>query len=145
MRAVTRGLIVGTALVAGVVNFAAAQADVNIETGALGRFLVYTAPKSEATGEAFIDHHHVFLLDTYTGEVFTKVGEGETWNPYAGGLDIGAHPQGEGWPKPVFHLAAATAAGASEPTLLLTNTASGATYTRSPDGNWVRFMRGRGE
>ena len=145
MRAVTRGLIVGTALVAGVANFAAAQAEANIETGALGRFLVYTAPKSEATGEAFIDHHHVFLLDTYTGEVFTKVGEGQTWNPYAGGLDIGAHPQGEGWDKPVFHLAAATAAGASEPTLLLTNTASGATYTRSPDGNWVRFMRGRGE
>ena len=145
MRAVTRGLIVGTALVAGVVNLGAAQADANIETGGHGRFLVYTAPRSEATGEAFIDNHHVFMLDSYTGEVYTKVGDGEIWNPYAGGLDIGAHPEGEGWEKPVFHLAVATAAGASEPTLLLTNTASGATYTRSPDGEWIRFMRGQGE
>jgi hypothetical protein len=145
MRAVTRGLIVGTALVAGLVNFAAAQADANIETGDLGRFLVYTAPRSDATGEAFIDNNHVLMLDTYTGEVFTKVGDGETWNPYAGGLDIGSHPSGGAWDTPVFHLAVATASGSAEPTLLLTNTATGATYTRSPEGEWVRFMRGQGE
>ncbi len=145
MRAVTRGLIVGTALVAGVANFAAAQAEANIETGALGRFLVYTVPRSEATGEAFIDNHHVFMLDTYTGEVFTKVGDGDSWNPYAGGLDIGAHPTGGEWDTPVFHLAVATAMGGGDPTLLLTNTSTGATYTRSKGGDWLPFMRGQGD
>lgn len=33
--------------------------------------------------------------------------------------------------------------GGGEPTLLLTNTASGATYTRSDSGEWLPFMRGQ--
>jgi hypothetical protein len=145
MRAVIRGLIGGAALVAGVANFAAAQADANIETGTIGRFVVYTAPKSESTGQAFIDNNHVFMLDTYTGEVFTKLGGAEEWNPYAGGLNIGDHPAGGEWDKPVFSLAVATDVGGGDPTLLLTNTTTGATYTRDKKGDWTPFMRGQGE
>ncbi len=32
-----------------------------------------------------------------------------------------------------------------DPTLLLTNTSTGATYTRSKGGDWLPFMRGQGD
>ncbi len=120
----------------------AAQAEANIDEGEIGRFQIYAAPRAGVVEKEGVDRHYIFLLDSYTGEVFTRVGSGNSWTPYAGGLDMAAHPKGEGWGKPLFHLAIASSGDSTGPTLLLTNTSTGASYTRSPKGDWVRFMGG---
>ncbi len=121
---------------------AIAQTGANIDEGDVGRFQIYAAPRAGSVAAEGIDRHHVFLLDSYTGEVFTRVGSGNTWAPYAGGLDMAAHPKGEGWGRPLFHLAIASSADTAGPMLLLTNTSTGASYTRNAKGDWERFMRG---
>jgi hypothetical protein len=117
---------------------AAAQAEALIETGDRGRYEIHTVPKEGVSG--FVDEHHFFLLDTKSAAVYTRIGQGVEWTQYAAALDIKAHPRGEEWKAPRFDISIISAPGA-KPILLLVNSSSGATYTRSNDGTWARFMR----
>jgi hypothetical protein len=117
---------------------AAAQAEALIETGAQGRYQIHTTPREGESGA--VDAHYFFLLDTRSAAVYTRIGQGVEWTQYAAALDIKAHPKGEEWKAPRFDLRIISAPGA-DPILLLVNSSSGATYTRSNDGTWARFMR----
>jgi hypothetical protein len=113
----------------------------HISTGGQGRFEIHTAPRDGAVGH--IDGHYSFLLDKQTAAVYTRIGQGQSWTQYAAALDIKAHPTGEEWKAPRFELSIINSPGA-EPILLLVNTSSGATYTRSNDGTWARSIRATG-
>ena len=116
---------------------AAAQTDAHITTGGQGRFKIHTVAREGAAGH--IDGHRFFLLDTRTAAVYTRIGQGQAWTQYAAALDIQAHPTGAEWKAPRFDLSIISVPGA-EPVLRLVNASSGATYTRSNDGTWARFM-----
>jgi len=118
---------------------AGAQTAAHITTGETGRFQIHTVPRG-APGH--IDSHYIFLLDTKTAAVYTTIGQGNQWTQYAAALDIKAHPVGEGWQAPRFQLSIVRSPEASAPILLLVNTSTGATYTRSTSGMWERFTRG---
>ena len=120
------------------ITSATAQTAAHITTGEQGRFEIHTVPREGAVGH--FEGHHFFLLDTRTAAVYTRIGQGVEWNQYAAALDIKAHPKGEEWKAPLFDLSIISAPGA-DPVLLLVNASSGATYTRSNDGTWARFMR----
>ena len=114
---------------------AVAQTDLNIDEGNTNRFLVYEL----AQEDAFVEANRTFLLDTFTGAVYTSVGSGEHWTLFANPHDVAAFPSGGAWAAPRFELAMASSAD-SEAKLVLTNTTSGAAYTRSPaSGDWSPF------
>jgi len=140
MRTIIAPVFAATLMTLTVPSVVRAQAEANIKSGDADRYKVVTAARPDGKGPRLVDNYYVFLLDSHTGEVFTSVGTGEHWTSYAGGLDIGAFPKGEGWQPPRFSLAIAASQG-SEPTLILTNTSTGATYTRSKGGEWTPFVR----
>ena len=141
----SRGILAAAAAICGLstwsVASATAQTVAHITTGDQARFEIHTAPRDGAAGH--IDGHYSFLLDKRTAAVYTRIGQGQAWTQYAAALDIKAHPKGEEWKAPRFELSIISAPEA-EPVLLLVNTSSGATYTRSNDGTWARFMRAPG-
>ncbi len=114
---------------------AVAQTDLNIDEGNADRYQVYTLVDQDT----YVEENRTFLLDTHTGAVFTRLGSGEHWTLYATGQDIASFPSGGGWEAPRFELAMASSADA-ESKLVLTNTSSGAAYTRSPaSGEWSPY------
>jgi len=114
---------------------AVAQTDLNIDEGALSRYQVY-ALVDENT---FVENNREFLLDTHTGAVFTRVGSGEHWTLYANSQNVATFPSGGEWQTPKFELAMASSTDA-ESRLVLTNTSSGAAYTRSTaSGEWSPY------
>ena len=141
----SRGILAVAAAIGGLSTWgtasATAQTVAHITTGGQGRFEIHTVAREGAAGH--IDGHRFFLLDKQTAAVYTRIGQGQEWTQYAAALDIKAHPTGEGWKAPRFELSIISTPGA-EPVLVLVNTSSGATYTRSNDGTWARFMRATG-
>ncbi len=114
---------------------AVAQTDLNVDEGSVDRYQIYTLVDKDI----FVEDNRTFLLDTYTGAVFTRLGSGEHWTAFATGQDIASFPLGGEWEAPRFELAMASSTEA-ESKLVLTNTSSGAAYTRSPaSGEWSPY------
>lgn len=114
---------------------AGAQTDLNIDEGDISRYQVYAL----VNNDTFVEDNRTFLLDTYTGAVFTRVGSGGHWTLYANSHNVATFPTGGEWQAPRFELAMATAIDADS-RLVLTNTSSGAAYTRSPaSGEWSPY------
>lgn len=108
-----------------------------VDAGSIDRYEIYFVDD----GSTLVENDRVFLLDTQTGAVYTRVGSGERWTPFAKAHDIRSFPRGGAWPEPEFALAVATSEGATS-RLLLTNVSSGATYTLSPtSGQWTPFRQ----
>lgn len=141
MRATILAVTSAALLGAGAASPAGAQTASNIADGQAGRFLLYSADDIGGPSGG-IDGQVLFLLDSHTGDVFARVGNGESWATYAGGLDLKAFPRGEGWQTPRFSLRAIHNVDSTKSVLMLTNMASGATFVRSPQGDWVRYARG---
>jgi hypothetical protein len=112
-----------------------AQTNLHADQGEADRYLIYSLVEPEV----FVENNRTFLLDSYTGAVFTRLGSGEHWTLYASGQDVSSYPTGGEWGTPRFELIMASSVE-SESKLVLTNTNSGAAYTRSPaSGDWSPY------
>ena len=116
---------------------ASAQTDMYINAGDTDRFKLY----SPVDKDVFVEDNREVLLDSHTGAVYTRIGSGGRWTQYAEGHDIRVFPTGGEWDAPRFELAIVSSNGGTAK-LLLTNTSSGASYTRTPSsGRWSPYRR----
>jgi type II secretory pathway pseudopilin PulG len=126
-------MVVGLSFASG--QTAVAQTALHADQGEADRYQIYSLVEPEV----FVENNRTFLLDSYTGAVFTRLGSGEAWTLYATGQNVSSFPTGGDWGTPRFELLMASTAE-TESKLVLTNTTSGAAYTRSPaSGDWSPY------